>query len=183
MGRGSSGRRDLSVSMGKANLYSLVTSLPLTVLLAAIYAAVWGLDALFSPLSGSGFLVALGVLIAGTFAHEAIHGLSWALFGRKPLGSISFGFQLKTLTPYAHCKEPMRARAYRVGAAMPGVLLGLAPSLFGIATGSGSAMLFGLFFTFAAGGDLLILWLIRGVSPSALVEDHPTDAGCYVYET
>ena len=34
----------------------------------------------------------------------------------------------------------------------------------------------------AAGGDWLVLWLLRGVSPGAFVEDHPTRAGCYVLE-
>jgi hypothetical protein len=159
--------------MEKANVYALVTGLPIALLLAVVYAALWGLDGLFSPLVSPGFFVALGSLILGIVAHEAIHGLSWAVFGRKPLRSVEFGFQVRTLTPYAHCKEPIPARAYRLGTAMPGVLLGLAPSLFGLLTGSGPAMLFGLFFTFAAGGDALILWLLRGVDPDALVEEHP----------
>jgi hypothetical protein len=32
--------------------------------------------------------------------------------------------------------------------------------------------------TFCAGGDLLVLLLLRGVPANALVEDHPTRAGC-----
>jgi hypothetical protein len=43
-------------------------------------------------------------------------------------------------------------------------------------------MAFGLLFTFAAGGDALVLWLLRGVAPHRLVEDHPTRAGCFVWE-
>lgn len=169
--------------MGKANLYVLVTTLPPTLVLAAAYIWLWGIE---GP-SGLASLVALyGVGIAlvalGVVAHEAIHGLSWAYFGDKPLSAIKFGFQAKTLTPYAHCKEPMEARAYRLGATMPGLLLGVIPSLAGIIMGNGWVMFFGLFFTFAAGGDALILWLIRGVEGRALVEDHPTNAGCYVYE-
>lgn len=57
---------------------------------------------------------------------------------------------------------------YRLGAAIPGVVLGLLPSLVGIVTGNAPIMLFGLFFTFAAGGDALVLWLIRKVDPNAL---------------
>jgi hypothetical protein len=34
--------------------------------------------------------------------------------------------------------------------------------------------------TYAASGDMMILFLIRDVKPPAQVEDHPTDAGCYV---
>lgn len=34
----------------------------------------------------------------------------------------------------------------------------------------------------SAGGDWLILWLIRNVKAGSLVEDHPSKAGCYVLE-
>ena len=76
----------------------------------------------------------------------------------------------------------MRARVYRWAVAMPGLVLGLFPSLVGIATGNGWVLLFGLFFFFAAAGDALILWLLRGVGGNELVEDHPERAVCYVIE-
>lgn len=63
---------------------------------------------------------------------------------------------------------------------MPLLLLGVLPSLLAIVGGQGGMMAFGLFFTFAAGGDMLILWLLRDVPGDALVEDHPVRAGCYV---
>lgn len=185
---GAGERRDLSVSMAKANLYTLVISLPPTMLLATVYLGAWGIGAfdgvfgwMYSGLPN--FLAVLAVFVLGVVAHEGIHGLSWAYFAGKPLRSIEFGFQARTLTPYAHCKEPMEARAYRLGAAMPGLLLGLLPAAVGLATGSAGTMAFGLFFTFAAGGDFLVLWLIRDVEGDALVEDHPTNAGCFVHDS
>ncbi len=39
---------------------------------------------------------------------------------------------------------------------------------------------FGLVFTWVASGDAMILWMIRGVSPDTVVEDHPERAGCWV---
>ena len=36
---------------------------------------------------------------------------------------------------------------------------------------------FGLFFILAAGGDILILWLLRNVKSSSFVQDHPTRVG------
>ena len=78
--------------------------------------------------------------------------------------------------------EPMAAHAYRLGAAMPGLVLGVLPWLFGLATGNGPAFLFGLLFTIAALGDAMILWLLRGVAPEAQVIDHPSRAGCYVMD-
>ncbi len=74
----------------------------------------------------------------------------------------------------------MFAKPYRIGAVMPLILLGILPSLYAIAEGQAGLIAFGLFFTFAAGGDMLILWLLRDIPANALVEDHPTRAGCYV---
>src|SRR5690606_25530349 len=122
------------------------------------------------------------VFAAGVLAHEALHALAWRLAGRVPAETVRLGFQWKTLTPYAHCAVPMAAGPYRIGAAVPGVVLGVLPALLGLATGSGALFLFGLLFTLAAGGDALILWLLRDVPADRLVADHPERAGCYVYD-
>ncbi len=177
-------KQDFSVSMRQASVYSLALALPPAFLLAWGYAFRWGWEAFwagFDALFGN-LWVFLGVFLVGVIVHEGIHGVSWAIFGKKPLHAIKFGFQWKTITPYAHCKEPMEVNAYRLGTVMPGVVLGLIPALVGIGTGAGSWLMFGLIFTTAAGGDFLILWLLRGVQAGKQVEDHPTQAGCYVLD-
>jgi hypothetical protein len=115
-------------------------------------------------------------------AHELIHGISWVLFGRKPFSAVKFGFQWKSFTPYAHLKEPVEVNAYRIGGFMPGLILGILPYFLSLVLGNGNLFWFGLVHTAAAGGDWLILWLIRKVKAGMLVEDHPTNAGCYVLE-
>ena len=122
------------------------------------------------------------LLIFGILAHELIHMLAWMLFAKKPLKAFKLGFQWKSLTPYAHCKEPMDIRPYRIGAFAPGFILGILPWLVSLVTGDVLFLFYGFLFTIAASGDLLILWLIRGIKPNTLVEDHPTKAGCYVIE-
>ena len=117
--------------------------------------------------------------IGGVLVHEVLHGIAWRLAGAAP-GSVRLGFQVQTLTPYAHSSAPMTARAYRIGAATPGVLLGIVPAVVGLVLGAGAVFWFGLLFTLAAGGDTLILWLLRGVPGSRLVEDHPSKPGCLV---
>lgn len=42
-------------------------------------------------------------------------------------------------------------------------------------------LIFGMFFIMAAGGDLLIINLIRKEKSTDLVQDHPSEAGCYIY--
>lgn len=173
---------DRSVSMGAANGYSLAFIVPLAGGLIGAYAARWGSGALADAwrllLDHVGWAVLL--LVAGTVVHELLHGAAWAVFARKPWSAIQIGFQWKTLTPFAHCREPMPVGPYRIGAAVPGLVLGLVPALAGIAAGWGGVFLFGLLFTVAAAGDLLILWLLRNVPAGRYVDDHPTRAGCLV---
>jgi hypothetical protein len=107
---------------------------------------------------------------------------TWALFARKPLSTFKLGFQWASLTPYAHSREPMDILPYRIGSFAPGLVLGIIPWLISLFNGDVLLFLFGFLYTSAAGGDFLILWLLRRVKPNTLVEDHPTNAGCYVFE-
>lgn len=172
-------KRDLSISMARANLVAMLITIPVVTLQFLLFVWLHGLDSL-RP-TGSSVLLILLVLL-GVVLHELIHGISWILFGRKPASAITFGFQWKTITPYAHLKEPVDVAAYRIGAVLPGLVLGILPYLLSLGLGSGDLFWFGLVHTSAAGGDWLILWLIRHVRAGLQVEDHPTDAGCYVLE-
>ena len=177
-------KRDLSISMVQANVYGIALFIPTGLVLTLPYVARWGWAAFGNAwyLLIDHSLLALGVFVVGIVIHELIHGVSWTIFGKKPRGVITYGFQVKTLTPYAHCAEPMDVRAYRLGAAMPGLLLGVLPWLAAVVTGNGAVFIFGFVFTLAALGDAMILWLIRGVAPGSLVLDHPSQAGCYVFD-
>ena len=171
--------------MARANVASLVGVVPLCAALSVAYGLLHGWSALGASADAffGNFFVFLAALLAGVVVHEGLHGLAWRWASGLPASAISFGFQWKTFTPYAHANTPMPARAYRIGAAAPGIAMGLVPALVGLAMGWGAPFSFGVFFTFAAGGDALILWLLRGVPPTALVSDHPTRAGCIVTES
>jgi len=175
-------RIDLSISIARANFLMLLIAVPLIVALTVFYMLAWGAADFVAGLQR--FLqwrVVIPTLVVGIPLHEAIHGLAWAASGRRPLSDVRFGFQWKTLTPYAHLQVPVPAAAYRWGAVMPAILLGLLPYLVGLLLSQGWLACLGLFFVFTAGGDLLVLWLLRGVDGRALTEDHPSRAGCYVY--
>ncbi len=177
-------KTDLSVSMTAANALSLLIALPLILVLAGLYLLRWGgqLQIALSPRGSRNLLLFLVVFVAGLAVHELLHAVSWMVFGRRPRSAIHFGIDKKTLSPYAHCKEPLAANSYRLGTFIPGLLMGILPSLAAVVIGSGWLLGFGLLFTLTAGGDLLILWLIREVPGGRMVEDHPTRAGCYVIE-
>jgi hypothetical protein len=180
-------KKDLSMTTTKATLLSFVFGLPIACLLMGLYLWRWGTIISLNNTRPISFLVFfigfLTTLILGIVIHELIHGLTWAIAGHKPLSAIKFGIQWQTLTPYAHYRQPMEVQAYRLGVIMPLIVLGILPSLIGILTGNGWSMFFGFIFTLAASGDMLVLWLIRGVERGQLVQDHPTQVGCYLIET
>ncbi|NUN68589.1 MAG: DUF3267 domain-containing protein [Bacteroidetes bacterium] len=121
------------------------------------------------------------LFIAGIVVHELIHGLSWMLAGKLSFRQMRFGFQWKSLTPYAHCTVPLPKSAYVFGTLMPALVLGVMPFLLSLVNANGWVLIFGVLFTFAAIGDFLIVWMIRRVPWDAMVEDHPENAGCIVH--
>lgn len=175
---------DRSASLVAANVYALLLAAPLLAALALPFVALWGWGALGAGLDAwfDRPLGALAALLGGVLAHEGLHALAWRAAADLPPGAVRLGVNWRALTPYAHCAAPMPARAYRIGAATPGVVLGLVPAIAAWATGSGGLLWFAALFTLAAGGDALILWLLRGVPPEAPVVDHPERAGCLVLE-
>lgn len=173
-------KKDLSVSMERANIVVLFISLPVAVLQFVLFSVMHAAEKMELTWN---FLLFIAVVILGIVVHELIHGLTWAFFGRKPFSAITFGFQWKTFTPYAHLKEPVEVNAYRIGAFMPGFILGMLAYILSLMLGDGNLFWFSLVHTSAAGGDWLILWLIRNLKRGTLVEDHPTRAGCYAIES
>lgn len=170
--------RDVTVSFLAANIYGTVMGLLPSLLLLIVFSAIWSGRRLSSQ---NGFSLALMVIlfVVGIVVHEVLHAVGFHLFGSVSHRDIQFGF--KRLTPYTHSSARMPLNGYRWSILLPGLLLGILPSLLATVVGSGFLFIFGLFFTLTAGGDFLILWLLRGVPAEAHVADHPSKVGCVVY--
>ena len=187
-------KEKLTIDLVKANLFGLIVMIPIilvygipfylihvknsasfniTEILESIKPiAIFGYSALF-------FIV----FIVGVILHELIHGITWAIFAKKGFKSIKFGVIWKMLTPYCHCKEPLSVKHYILGAIMPAIVLGFIPAIYGLVFGNFVILIFGAFFTLAAAGDFLIINLIRKENWNSLVQDHPSEVGCYIYRT
>jgi hypothetical protein len=172
-------KRDMSIPMSEAANKSLLIAMAIAVLQIVLFCLAHGrpVISLHTNITIYGFLLLFGIL-----AHELIHMLTWALFARKSLKAFRLGFQWKSMTPYAHCKEPMDILSYRIGAFAPGLLLGILPWFISLFTADILLFFYGFLYTTAAGGDFLVLWIIRNMKPNTLVEDHPSNAGCYIIE-
>lgn len=122
------------------------------------------------------FLAIIGILV-----HELIHGIFFSKYASHGFKSIKFGVLWKTLTPYCHCKEPLKVKHYIVGVLAPLFVVGVLPAILGIVLGNLGLTIFGVFFSGAAAGDIMIYNLIKKENPEDYVQDHPSEAGCYIF--
>jgi hypothetical protein len=172
-----------------ANIFAFLLLIPTILLFGLPYYLIWQHDIQFKDLSLHSFienywimlLASIFVFIIGTVAHELIHGVVWACYAKSGLKSIKFGVIWKMITPYCHCKEPLKLKQYIIGAIMPAIILGFIPAILALVVGNIALLIFGVFFIIAAGGDFLMIHALRKEKKNTLVEDHPSEAGCYVY--
>jgi hypothetical protein len=173
---------DLSFSISEAYRDILIFVTPALLLLVGLYVGVWDFARLLKGLDQfvERPIFVIAVFLIGIPLHEVLHLLPWMILARVPLDDVRLGFQIKTLTPYAHVKTPIPARIYQLGTLFPGLALGILPYLWSIIAGDGLLMIFGMFFIYAAAGDFLVLWKIRHVHANTLLLDHPSRVGCIV---
>jgi uncharacterized integral membrane protein len=184
-------REELTMDAARANVLAVMISLPVLFILAIPFLLLnqenfqlqslkQDFDFWARPL---GVIIVLVVMTGGIVMHELIHGLTFAVFAKAGFKSIKFGILTKTLTPYCHCKEPVRVWQYILSTIMPAIVLGLIPSFIAMITGNIGLMLFGIFFTIAAAGDFIIIYLLRKQPATSLVQDHPEKIGCFIFKS
>ncbi len=177
-------RRELTIGTLEANIKAMIFVAPAFFIFGVPYFLLWKQNLQYNSIISFSDHIGLvfTLLISGTTIHELIHGIFWSFYLKNGFRSIKFGMIWKYLTPYCHSKEPLKVKHYMLGAVMPGVLLGFIPSLIAILTGNIGLLAFGFFFTIGAGGDFLIIWMLRNENKNNLVQDHPSKIGCYLYD-
>jgi hypothetical protein len=182
-------KEKITIDIGWANVFAILLLIPTIAVSGVPYYFIWKGNLNFAqfmdhltPLgAGLNILLILSIGIAGIIFHELIHGLTWSFFTKQGFNAMKFGVLWQMMTPYCHCKEPMKVKHYILGAIMPAIILGILPSVISIITGNLSMLIFGVFFTDAAAGDILIIFRIRKESMEDYVLDHPSQAGCFIF--
>ena len=167
---------EYTMGFGEANLYALLLAIPIIAIILIPFILIWDYETL-----KTGADVVMDyfflIVIVGIIIHELLHGFTWGYFAPNRMKSIKFG--IKMLTPYCHCKEPLKVKHYRIGGAMPLFILGIVPSIIGLIIGHGGFLAFGIFFTIAAGGDIIALFMLRKLDNEIYISDHPDKMGFY----
>ena len=69
----------------------------------------------------------------------------------------------------------------KIGVLAPLVILGIVPAVLSFVTGKIFLLIMGILFSATAAGDIMIYLLIRKENPEHYVQDHPSEAGCYIF--
>lgn len=168
---------NLTMSPLRANVIGSLFAVPLFLLPCGLYAFIWDVSNVSAP-PGS-MLILLFAFIAAVVAHELLHGMGF-LLGGASREEVDFGIHWHVLSPYAHCRTPLRTGAYRLALVLPAIVLGLLPATLGLLFGGAWIVFFGAVMLAVAGGDAVVLWILRRVPQRAWVQDHPTEIGCLV---
>ena len=178
-------KEKVNIDLYCVNVFALILIIPTVLIYGLPYYLIWKDEIHFKDFSllhllGSSWIFLIALII-GIVAHELIHGAAWAGFAKNGFKSIKFGIMWKMFTPYCHCKEPLKVGQYTLGGIMPAIILGFIPAIWAIIIGNIGLLVFGMFFTVAAGGDFLIINALRKEKKDTLIEDHPSEVGYYAY--
>jgi len=139
---------------GSVTPLSIILSWGSAAMLAGSYVFLYSLDQLLSYGDVLGAyavvlqFVVMGVLVA---VHEGIHAISFMTFGGLTWDEIKAKIAVNpsgTRDPiqfYVYPEVPISKRAYALGVAMPGVALGVLPSVTALVTGYPFLMALGIF--------------------------------------
>lgn len=171
-------RIEYTMGVGKANIIAFFMIFPILLIFFLPYYFIWEIDSLEI---GIKLLMKYGLLIvlSGIVVHEFLHGITWSFFATKGFKSIKFGVNWKWLTPYCHCKEGLKVKHYMLGGIMPLLVMGIIPAIIALFIGNGSLLVFGIFFIWAAGGDIISFFMLIRLDQDAIVFDHPDKLGFY----
>lgn len=182
------------ISILKANIYALLIPGPFALLCFALFKIFYWDTPIINtqeivnlPLSQYTLhmiiklMLFLVIIIGLTFIHELTHAFVWGLCTGNHFKDVELGMMWSSLTPYCHCKSPLKMWQLRLGAFMPFVTAGLIPYIIGMLLGSGPLVGIACMMMIGSGGDFTIMLLIRKEKSDQLVIDHPSECGCYVY--
>lgn len=165
------------ISVVKANVMAFVTAGPFVILGIIIW--------ILTKKEGRGvisiqnYFLFLVLLIASVFIHELLHGAGWFSWTKGKWKSIYLGVMWEYVTPYCHCKEPLKPKEYLFGVLTPFLILGIGGYIVAWVTESYLLLLLSLFNILAAGGDTTIACMeLKYLNrDDCYILDHPTDCG------
>ncbi len=177
--------KDLTVSILIANVIGTLVIVPFILLFLVLFFVNGGSSIGFDDFTFGELILFLLIIVLSVVIHELIHGITYSIFCENHFKDVEYGFIVKDLTPYCTCRAPLKKYQYLLSISMPGIVLGVIPSIIAIFTGSVFLIMYGLFMLIGACGDFLIILLIfknKSKKKDVLYHDHPTECGVVLFE-
>jgi hypothetical protein len=138
----------------------LIRALAVVALIIALHAQLWGAESVRVLVGNRPLLFPLAAaLVLSVALHELLHLAGYVWLGGAPIDAVHF--ELRGVAIVARCDVPLPARSYRAAVALPGLVLGLVPTLVGLGSGIAWVTLYGAVMLGASAGDVAVLWTLR----------------------
>lgn len=172
--------RNITFSSARAITLGLLCALPFVALFGVIFRLFLIDRAQLSDAGGIAFYIMVLVIVAvSVIIHELLHGLGWAIFGKK--GWRAIHFNISALMPTCTCQAALMKRQYLAGVLAPFLVLGLGSAIF-LLIYPGTISVVTMMVNFvAAGADLMIAISVCRQPKDVLIADHPNQAGYIAY--
>ncbi len=174
--------RTETISILKANVMAFVTAGPFAVL-ALLIGILSGRFYGEGVMDMKDMIVFWCLFLAFVFVHELLHGVGWVIWTKKKWKSIYIGMMWDSLTPYCHCKEPLKPKQYLIGGLTPFLVLGVGMFMLSLIVGNRMFFLLSIVNFICAGGDTTIACMLFRYlkEDSVYILDHPTEGGFIAY--
>lgn len=141
----------------------LLRALLLIALIMELHALLWGTGAVRALVGNRSVLLPLAAALAvSIMVHEALHLAGFVWIGGAPFRAVHVEWRGPVMV--ARCDIPLSTRSYRAAVALPGLVLGVVPTVAGLVTGAAWLTAYGAVMLGAALGDVDVLWVLRGKS-------------------
>ena len=138
----------------------LIRALAIVALIVDLHAQLWGSESVRALVGNRPVLFPLAVaLVLSVALHELLHLAGYVWIGGAPIDAVHF--EWRGVAIVARCDVPLPARSYRAAVALPGLVLGLVPTIVGLALGVELVTVYGAVMLGASAGDMAVLWALR----------------------
>lgn len=148
----------------------LIRAFAIVALIIALHARLWGAEGVRALVGNRPLLFPLAAaLVVSVVLHELLHLVGYVWLGGAPREAVHVEWRGAVIV--ARCDVPISARSYRAAVALPGLLLGVVPTLAGLVTGVALLTVYGAVMVGASAGDMAVLWALRKYRPEEAVVD------------
>ena len=148
----------------------LIRALTVVALIIALHAQLWGAESVRVLVGNRPLLFPLAAaLVLSVALHELLHLAGYVWLGGAPRDAVHVEWRGAVIV--ARCDVPIPARSYRAAVALPGLVLGVVPTLVGLVSGMALLTVYGAVMLGASVGDVGVLWALRRLRGEEAVLD------------